>query len=108
MGEPLKLLGAQSKVAAWFLYLDFMTGATKQRVYKFKKSPPVTEQEFMIFFQDLLDIVAELDDIQNTARQGVEVAKDNGLISQTTDHVTAVKEIITALEALVERMESSQ
>lgn len=106
MGEPLKLLGAQSKVAAWFLYLDFVTGATKQRVYKFKKNPPVTEQEFMVFFQDLLDIAASLDDIQNTARQGAEVAKDNGIISQTADPVAAVKEIIAMLEAMVEGMES--
>lgn len=106
MGEPLKLLGAQSKVAAWFVDIEFSTGTAKRLIADFEKNPPTSEREYIDFYRTLLALFSRLDYIQLTARQGLEVARDNGVISQTTDPIAAIREIIATLQETVERIES--
>lgn len=98
MGEPLKLLGAQSKVAAWFADIEFSTGTAKRLIADFEKNPPTSEREYIDFYRTLLALFSRLDYIQLTARQGLEVARDNGVISQTTDPIAAIREILERLE----------
>lgn len=105
MGEPLKMLGAQSKVAAWYIAIDFTAGSAKSLIYDFESNPPTTEDEYLIFFKALFRLLKELDYIKLTAQQGLEVAKANGIISQTTDPAAALREIIDDLEEILERME---
>lgn len=108
MGRPLTLVGKQAKVVSFFALLDVEAGITKQALYQFEKSPPKNDKEWEWFYRQVIHLIRLEDNKQHLARQGLEVAQDNGIISQTTDPVAAIEETIAWLQGKLEELKASE
>lgn len=105
MADPLKLHGPI--VTSYFAAIDLAAGAAKCLVYRFDQRPPVTESDWTEFFRLTLRLAKELDGIQRNAKEGLDAARANKIISQTADPLAAIDELIGRLQTMKEAYRQS-